>query len=226
MADVFGYDKATLGLTRLARDLVLDCYGDSDATDRRQLNLALLDYLSSQEKNQLIVEMLGKSGYDSSRHTQAKEDLQKAHQCEIEQLVSSHKTSLRKKQKDHDLKLKTKNEELDNANEKSEILEQQMRNLSAELDSREPLEVLLKRRQDVLLAVGEVLQMVARRQGVSIDELAGNVEAGLTLALRAGGADLLSTSAEGKVVAPGVVVRGGIHGDRVLLKAQVKHEAS
>jgi hypothetical protein len=28
-----------------------------------------------------------------------------------------------------------------------------------------------------------------------------------------------------RVIAPGVIYRGGIHGDRVLLKAQVKHEA-
>lgn len=92
----------------------------------------------------------------------------------------------------------------------------------------------LEVRQDMLLAVGEVLQTVVRRQASSIDELAGNVEAGLTLALKAGEAELLNTAPEGKVVAPGVQVRGIIRDKnkedgfkevvKVLLKPQVKQE--
>ena len=121
-------------------------------------------------------------------------------------------------------------------------LRQQMQALDAELDARRE-ESRLEIRQDMLLAVGEVLQSVCLRD--SVEELAGDVEAGLTLALRAGGADLLETpgalvnyepqrhqakgdlppSAMVKVLAPGVIVRGGVHGDRVLLKAHVKHEA-
>ena len=121
-------------------------------------------------------------------------------------------------------------------------LRQQMQALAAELDARRE-ESRLEIRQDMLLAVGEVLQSVCLRD--SVEELAGDVEAGLTLALRAGGADLLETpgalvnyepqrhqakgdlppSAMVKVLAPGVIVRGGVHGDRVLLKAHVKHEA-
>lgn len=121
-------------------------------------------------------------------------------------------------------------------------LRQQVQALDAELDARRE-ESRLEIRQDMLLAVGEVLQSVCLRD--SVEELAGDVEAGLTLALRAGGADLLETpgalvnyepqrhqakgdlppSAMVKVLAPGVIVRGGVHGDRVLLKAHVKHEA-
>ena len=121
-------------------------------------------------------------------------------------------------------------------------LRRQMQALDAELDARRE-ESRLEIRQDMLLAVGEVLQSVCLRD--SVEELAGDVEAGLTLALRAGGADLLETpgalvnyepqrhqakgdlppSAMVKVLAPGVIVRGGVHGDRVLLKAHVKHEA-
>ena len=92
----------------------------------------------------------------------------------------------------------------------------------------------LEIRQDMLLAVGEVLQTVVRRQASSIDELAGNVEAGLTLAIKAGEAELLNTAPEGKVVAPGVQVRGIIRDKneedgfkevvKVLLKPQVKQE--
>lgn len=92
----------------------------------------------------------------------------------------------------------------------------------------------LEIRQDMLLAVGEVLQTVVRRQANSIDELAGNVEAGLTLALKAGEAELLNTAPEGKVVAPGVQVRGIVRDKdkedgvrevvKVLLKPQVKQE--
>ena len=69
-------------------------------------------------------------------------------------------------------------------------LRQQMQALAAELDARRE-ESRLEIRQDMLLAVGEVLQSVCLRD--SVEELAGDVEAGLTLALRAGGADLLET---------------------------------
>ena len=92
----------------------------------------------------------------------------------------------------------------------------------------------LEIRQDMLQAVGEVLQTVALRKANSIDELAGNVEAGLMLALKKGEAELLTTVAEGKVVAPGVQVRGVVRDKdkedgfkevvKVLLKPQVKKE--
>ena len=114
--------------------------------------------------------------------------------------------------------------ELERERREQERLRQQVRERNAELDARRE-ESRLEIRKDMLLAVGEVLQAVACRQGCA-DELAGNVEAGLRLALRAGGADLLDTAPEGKVVAPGVIVRDGIHGDLVLLPAQVKYEAS
>ena len=151
---------------------------------------------------------------------------------------------------------------LERERQEQERLRQQVRERNAELASNRE-ESRLEIRQDMLLAVGEVLQSV--RRAATVEELAGNAEAGLTLALRAGGADPLETPgeqvaydpekhhlenyhlekhhlekhdlekhhAEGglpgsslvRVVAPGVVYRGGIHGDRVLLKAHVKHEA-
>jgi hypothetical protein len=147
--------------------------------------------------------------------------------------------------------------QLQQERQEQERLRQQVRERNAELASNRE-ESRLEIRQDMLLAVGEVLQSV--RRAASVEELAGNAEAGLTLALRAGGAEPLETPgeqvaydpgkhhlenyhlekhdlekhhAEGglpgsslvRVVAPGVVYRGGIHGDRVLLKAHVKHEA-
>ncbi len=137
--------------------------------------------------------------------------------------------------------------ELEQERQEQERLRQQVRERNAELSSNRE-ESRLEIRKDMLLAVGEVLQSV--RLAASTEELAGNAEAGLTLALRAGGAETLGTPgehvaydpekhhlenhhAEGGlpgsspvcVVAPGVVYRGGIHGDRVLLKAHVKHEA-
>ena len=141
----------------------------------------------------------------------------------------------------------TLEEEIEQERQEQERLRQQVRERNAELASNRE-ESRLEVRQDMLLAVGEVLQSV--RRAASVEELAGNAEAGLTLALRAGGAEPLETPgeqvaydpekhhlenhhAEGglpgsspvRVVAPGVVYRGGIHGDRVLLKAHVKHEA-
>ena len=122
-------------------------------------------------------------------------------------------------------------------------LRQQIQSLSAELAAQRE-ESRLEVRMDMLLAVGEVLQTVYVSCGG--EELAGSVTAGLTLAVRAGGADLLESpgetvsfrpqwhqtkedlpeSADVEVLAPGIIVRGGLHGDRVLLKAQVRHEVS
>ena len=135
----------------------------------------------------------------------------------IEQVIARKDGELAEMQESHEAKMRRERQE-------QEQLRQQVRERNAELDARRE-ESRLEIRKDMLLAVGEVLQMVTRRQG-GIDDLAGNVEAGLRLALRAGGADLLETVSEGKVVAPGVIVRGGDHGDLVLLPAQVKHEAS
>ena len=121
-------------------------------------------------------------------------------------------------------------------------LDQQVQALDSELSAHRE-ESRLEIRQDILLAVGEVLQSVFLRDRA--EEMTGSVEAGLTLALQAGGAELLEKpgdtvnyrhqwhltkdhlieSATVRVLAPGVIVRGGIHGDKVLLKAHVRHEA-
>ncbi len=133
--------------------------------------------------------------------------------------------------------------ELERERREQERLRQQVRERNAELAANRE-ESRLEIRHDMLLAVGEVLQSVRRRE--SLEEVVGDVEAGLTLALRAGGAETLETpgatvsykpqwhhakgevpdSGAVKVLAPGVIVRGRIHGDKVLLKAHVKHEAS
>ena len=132
--------------------------------------------------------------------------------------------------------------QLDQERQEQERLRQQVRERNAELAANRE-ESRLEIRQDMLLAVGEVLQSACRQDDSG--GLAGDVRAGLTLALRAGGAEPLETpgtmveynpelhdakggapgSGKVKVVAPGVIYRGGIHGDRVLLKAHVKHEA-
>ena len=126
--------------------------------------------------------------------------------------------------------------------QEQERLRQQVRERNAELAANRE-ESRLEVRRDMLLAVGEVLQSVSRSRDSGA--LAGDVEAGLTLALRAGGAEPLETPGEivafdpelhdtegnvpargaVRVIAPGVVYRGGTHGESVLLKAQVKHEA-
>ena len=137
--------------------------------------------------------------------------------------------------------------QLEHERQEQDRLRQQVRERNAELAANRE-ESRLELRQDMLLAVGEVLQSVSR--GGEAGELAVNTAAGLTLALRAGGAEPLGTSGERAlydpehhqlenhqahgglndsgtvtVVAPGVIFRGGIHGDRVLLKAHVIHEA-
>ena len=132
--------------------------------------------------------------------------------------------------------------ELQQERQEQERLRQQVRERNAELAANRE-ESRLEIRGDMLLAVGEVLQSIHREQGSA--STAGSVAAGLILALRAGGAEPLEDPrdlvdfdpelhqpegsvpphASVRVIAPGVIYRGGIHGDRVLLKAQVKHEA-
>ena len=132
--------------------------------------------------------------------------------------------------------------QLEQERQEQERLRQQVRERHAELIANRE-ESRLELRQDMLLAVGEVLQSVCRSDDSRATE--NSVVAGLALALRAGGAEQLGTPGEVvefnpehhqagtsvperglvKVVAPGVVYRGELHGDRVLLKAQVKHEA-
>ena len=133
-------------------------------------------------------------------------------------------------------------EQLEQERREQERLRQQVRERNAELAANRE-KSRLELRQDMLLAVGEVLQSVARRTGD--DGLHGDIGAGLALALRAGGAEPLGSPGEVvpfdperhtadaavrpssavRVIAPGVIYIGRIHGDRVLLKAQVKHEA-
>ncbi len=132
--------------------------------------------------------------------------------------------------------------QLEQERQEQERLRQQVRERNAELTANRE-ESRLELRQDMLLAVGEILQSVCRSDDSRATE--NSVVAGLALALKAGGAEQLGTPGEVvefnpehhqvgtsvpergrvKVVAPGVVYRGELHGDRVLLKAQVKHEA-
>ena len=132
--------------------------------------------------------------------------------------------------------------QLERERQEQERLRQQVRERNAELAANRE-ESRLELRQDMLLAVGEVLQSLTARS--DRDGLAGDVAAGLLLALRAGGAEPLGVAGERvpyneeehsasenvqksgtvKIIAPGVIYRGGVHGDRILLKALVKHEA-
>ena len=157
--------------------------------------------------------------------------IQKDHYRDMESLQQSHASEIERK-----------GHESEQLRQQISHLGKQVQERNAELDAKR-VESRLEIRQDMLLAVGEVLQsMYLRQQG---GESSATVEAGLTLALRAGGADLLEAPGEivqfkpqwhqaigdstvatlVKVLAPGVIVRGGVHGDRVLLKAQVTHEA-
>ena len=157
--------------------------------------------------------------------------IQKEHFRDIENLQQTHASEIERNY-----------QEKEQLRQQISRLSQQVQERNAELDARRE-ESRLEIRQDMLLAVGEVLQsMYLRPHGGEPSE---TVEAGLTLALRAGGADLLeapgkivefrpqwhqasgdlTVAALVKVLAPGVIVRGGVHGDRVLLKAQVTHEA-
>ena len=153
---------------------------------------------------------------------QEQERQRASHAAEVEELRHSHAGALAREWREQ------------------ERLRQQVRDLDAELAAKRELS-RLEIRRDMLLAVGEVLQSVRRRN--SPEEIIGDVVAGLRLAVRAGGAELLDMAPEGydprlhqtsekipdsspvKVVAPGVIVRGRTHGDLVLLKALVKHEA-
>ena len=132
--------------------------------------------------------------------------------------------------------------ELEQERAEQERLRQQVRERNAELAANRE-ESRLGLRQDMLLVIGELLQ--AAQGWNSLDDAVRDVEAGIALALGAGGAELLESNGKWvdfdtllhnaeesvhpgtrvRVVAPGVIYRGGIHGDRVLLKAKVKHEA-
>ena len=139
--------------------------------------------------------------------------------------------------------------QIEQERQEQERLRQQVRERNAELAAKRE-ESRLEIRQDMLLAVGEVLQSVSSSGHPG--DIATSVQAGLNLALRAGGAEPLEApgkrvdydpeihflinenneDAEGlaesspvTVVAPGVIVRGETSGDRILLKAHVRHEA-
>lgn len=241
MAVILGYDKATPDLMRLTRSLVLDAFGTADVSAAQQSNPSLLGYLSADEKNRLVTEMLETSGNDSRRQADELEDLRKAHKDELGKLVSSHETVLRQMRKDHDAELTKKNDELDEERREKEYWKQLVRQRNADLAARRE-ESRLEARRDMLLVIGEVLQSLRGQD--SEEELIADIEAGLRLALKAGGAELFDTAPNGfdahlhqtterlidstpvKVVAPGVKVPGKIHGDLVLLKAHVKREAS
>ena len=168
-------------------------------------------------------------------HARELENRQQSHAAEMESLRQSHAAELTELRQAQDAELQRERQE-------QERLRQQVRERNAELAANRE-ESRLEVRQDMLLAVGEVMRSVFRQNGSG--ELAGDVAAGLALALRAGRAEPLGIPGEAvefdpelhqpergvpdrgqvRVVAPGVIYRGGIHGDRVLLKAQVKHEA-
>ena len=119
-------------------------------------------------------------------------------------------------------------------------LRQQIQTLNSMLASKRE-ESRLDIRRDMLLAVGEALQLMYQQREHSEVSLR-DLEAGLVLALGAGGAQLLETAdssveynpfrhklegqvAEGtpvRVLAPGVIVPSSILGDAVLLKARAR----
>lgn len=129
--------------------------------------------------------------------------------------------------------------ELDKAKWELERLRQQLSDLRAELVSRRE-ESKLDIRRDMLLVIGEVLRLT-RQPKATPQDLIRDVEAGLSIALRAGGAEEVGRTGDTveynfrfhksekevlpgtlvSIVVPGVVFRNEILGDAVLLKAQV-----
>ena len=152
---------------------------------------------------------------------------------QIDEVIRQREIELEGLRKSHEAELEQERQE-------QERLRQQVRQRNADLAARRD-ESKLEARRDMLLAIGEVLQ--STRLGVNCEEAVDNVEAGLRLALKAGGAELLESAPEGydvrlhrseeeltnstpvRVVAPGVIVRGETDDDLVLLKAKVSREA-
>ena len=153
----------------------------------------------------------------------------------VEKAIAEKDRKMAEQRKEHEAELERERQE-------RERLREQVRERNSELSANRR-ESRLEVMQDTLQLAGEVFQCVPL--WTTLEEAIRDSEAGLARALRAGGAELLETATamveydplrhhakaripKGcwvKVVAPGVIYRGGIHGDRVLLKAQVKHEA-
>lgn len=128
---------------------------------------------------------------------------------------------------------------LEQARWEEQRLRQQLHDLRTQLSQRRE-ESTLDIRQDMLLVLGETLQLACQWQG-GLQDLVRDVEAGLSLALQAGGAEELGKVGDQvtfdprlhqareettpgtsvRITAPGVLVRSPSSQDRVLLKAQV-----
>ena len=149
--------------------------------------------------------------------------------------TDAHRDQERAQQREsHEAQLEQKRQEQDR-------LRQQVRERNAELAANRE-ESRLEVREDMLLFSGELLQ--AASQWTTLEEAKRDALAGLALTLRAGGAEPLEkegnivdydpgkhqadtaipVGCRVKVIAPGVIYRGGNLGDRVLLKARVTHE--
>jgi hypothetical protein len=118
-------------------------------------------------------------------------------------------------------------------------LRQQVRDLQAQLGSGNQ-ESKLDIRRDMLLVIGETLQIVNQRRG-DPEEILSDVESGLSLAVMAGEAEELGRAGDrqlydprlhqseeeipigGSIVisAPGIVVKSGSTSERILIKAKV-----
>ena len=125
------------------------------------------------------------------------------------------------------------------AQREDERLRQQLHDMRVQSSQRRE-ESTLDIRQDMLLVLGETLQLARQWQG-GLQDLIRDVEAGLSLALQAGGAEEIGKAgdqvafdprlhqapeetmpgASVNITAPGVLVRSSSSQDRVLLKAQV-----
>ena len=130
---------------------------------------------------------------------------------------------------------------LEQSSNEEERLRRQVEGLRSQIaEGRE--ESRLDIRQDMLTVIGETLRSFRRRQ-YSPEEMLGHVEARLSLALQAGGAEEFGMVGDTapfdpivhqapvdilvgdpvRVVAPGSMVRGNLTGDRILIKARVEH---
>ena len=251
-------------LDALPEDQRLQLLREVIATATASQRISLLDYIAQSRHasgtENLVLRLIaaltledeqGELAMRTSRELANALDEPQKHGRSVEFTFSAIVSKIGQARTSAQAEVQTRSEEaqaqIERERQEQERLRQQVRERNAELAANRE-ESRLELRQDMLLAVGEVLQSV-RRAGSS-EELAGNVEAGLTIALRAGGAEPLETpgarvaydpekhqlesrhmegglpdSSPVTVVAPGVIYRGGIHGDRVLLKAHVRHEA-
>ena len=202
----------------------------SEEPDRlRQLAQQRQEYARQREA---LESQLGRQRQEQERQAAEYESRLERQRQEQERQGASHAAELEELRQAHKAELDEERGEKERLRRQVETLRNQL--LAGYEHSK------LDIRQDMLVLVGELLQLATRQDGPS-EEFLRDMHAGLALALQAGDAERLDEigdvvafdplkhqSAETvkigdgvKVTAPGVVVKGQRTGDRILVKAQV-----